>query len=318
MPDRSGRAVRSNRRRIVPLARKSRFPVPFSRWVQVFLGIVFAFASFAKGFDVVRFGRQIEAIIATLGIDRTPLLEAASLAAAIIVIIIELYLGAALITGYKSAQASLLSVLTLIVLSCIPVWLIIQGEKIDCGCFGIVVSRSANQTLASDLFLLILALIGASSKRRVNRGRLPARLIVILGVVWTASMYYYPHRSSALRAGSEVTHLLLSELKLPKDARYIWMIDVDCRSCRKLTPVINAISATAPGLLFGLAPATPGRIEEFVYDFRIGFPILAVPEKRYIEFSLQDGTLICIEDNKISQIWSPEVLSRIDIPKVQK
>lgn len=275
------------------------------------LGLVFLFAAFAKGYDVVRFGRQTEAIITTIGIERTPLLGAVSLALAILVILLELYIGASLTTGYESTKTSMVTVLVLIGFSGVAVWIFLRHAEIDCGCFGAVISRSARDTLAQDLVLLFMAIIGSMSKYVSTQGKTITRSIVIIGMIWTGVLFFYPQSGASVREGSVMSRGTLSSFGGTPATRYIWVFNTDCITCQKLTPALNMISASAPEGLIAITSSGRGKIAEYEYDFKPSFPIREIPVEKITELGLQDGTLVRIGNGKIDRIWPPYMLQPI-------
>ncbi len=300
--------IRSKPQRVVRAYVRMHFPIPFSRWMQLLLGFVFLFAAFAKGYDIVRFGRQTEAIIATIGIERTPLLGAFGLMVAIMIIILELYIGASLVSGYDSTRTTMSTVLVLIGFSGVALWIYMRHAEIDCGCFGAAVSRSARDTLAGDIVLLVMAIIGAMSKYASTKGGTVTRLIVVAGVIWTGLLFYFPQAGASVREGSIMPRSKVSSFGGSPHTRYIWLFNPDCDACQKLTPVINKISASAPDCLIAISAAGRGKLDEFEYDYKPVFKMRELPAKTVEELGLQDGTLIRIGQGSVDRIWPPYLL----------
>ncbi len=296
-------------RKVVSAAVNKHFPIPFSRWIQLALGLVFLFAAGAKGFDLVRFGRLAEAIIAMAGLERTPLVAAIGLTVAVVVIILEFFLAASLLTGYKSGSASIYSMLLLIVFSGVVVWAILREETIDCGCFGNIVSRSSIETLGEDIILLIMALIGTMSKFATNRGRVAMRLIVVAGLLWSGFFYFQPPSGAALREGSQMSRGMLSGYGIETSVRYLWLFNPDCRQCQRLTPTINLIAASSPAGLTGITASSRGKTQEFQYDFATKFSITEISPEKFKSFGIQEGTLLRLESGRIDRIWTPYILN---------
>ncbi len=278
--------------------------------------MVFLFAAGAKGFDIVRFGRQIEALTTTVGIEQTTLLAAIALTFAICVVILELFLGASLLTGYNSTHSSMLAVGVLITFASVAVWVIMGGSKFDCGCFGTVTTRTPTETLGEDLLLIIMAIIGTTCKLNSLKGRVAMRVIVIAGVLWTGSFYFFPHVRASLREGSIVSRNVLSSYGVPPATRYIWVFNPDCSICQTLTPAINLIAASSPKCLVGISAAATGKIDEFAYDFKPTFPMHEIPSSKIGEFDLQDGTLIRLSNGKVDRVWPPYLLRQITLIKI--
>jgi hypothetical protein len=287
--------------------------VPFSRWAQFFLGIVFFVAAAAKSIDLVRFSRQVEAILIAMGFTDSILLAAASDAIAMGIVILEAYLGASLLSGYKGNRSAGILIGLLICFTALVVWALMQGSKLDCGCFGGIVTRSAQEAIIDDVVLLVLAFFAARNKYPERRGAWLMISSCLVAVSWIIFFYFNPLPSSALRPGSKVPASVQKTLPKRHTYRYFWFFDPDCKACQNALPMVSLIAHSSDNRLLGISRGSEGRAAEFSYDFKPEFTVVAIDDSSYTSIGVPNGSLVEQRAGRVTRLWPAFLLDPIQI-----
>jgi len=293
------------RKRITPDNYNNRIAV-IAVVIRVLLGVVFLVSAVAKGSDLVRFGRQIEMVLGVYdGVASVG--QPAAFTLAILLVLAELVVSAALITGYRARQASVASVLILIGFIGVLVVRAKTGIAGDCGCFGAFFKRSPTAALFEDGVLLVAAIIVYVSPMHFAARRFwLATPILIGGLIPTLYFAISPPIWAVLRTGSSFPYLANNSLFNTNDSHLVWLLEPNCHGCQDKMPLINSL-ATAAGFppVTAVSHASPGRLTEFKYDFNPDFPIQSVSTRDWERIFLPSGALLYIKNGCVARIFRP-------------
>ncbi len=287
------------------------------RWTGVALGAIFIVAAASKGTDLVRFYRQTETIFESFGLPPTKLWELFAIISAMFVILIELILGAMLVTRYYYRTAVIGSLILLTGFTAFIGWAIVTESISDCGCFGALLKRSPQEALIEDIIMLVMAGFGlfGSSSSRPKVWRITS-FITGLGVVWLIVFYLIQPSWGALRTGSVWEPL--DDSSTSNEPFLLWTFDPDCFECQSRVIYLNSIVAFDNEII-ALTDASPGKIQEFIWDFEPAFDIERVQSKNLDRMGLHLGSLLIVEQNRIQQVWHPKRLPKVsEIEKFTK
>ncbi len=255
-----------------------------------------------KGMDPVRFSRTIELIFTTAGSSYAGWQPALSGVLSAMIILVELLLGAMLVSDWQSAEASLASLVLLCVFTIFTYWSVATERIQDCGCFGMIVERSPLAARIENVILVILALVSClrkpDSQRKISNFGLS---ILGVGSIWLALCYVVPMPWSVVRVGS-TWKAAYTQIELGiNEHQFVWMFDVNCVECQEAVEILETINDDDHPLL-GLTSATPGRFDEFIYDFEPDFPIFNISSEEMKRVGVPSGSLVEIVERRVDSI----------------
>jgi hypothetical protein len=284
------------------------------KWTGVALGAIFIVAAASKGTDLVRFWRQIEAIYESIGLPPTQLLESLAITSAIMVSMIELILGAMLITQFNYRTATIGSLILLVGFTVFLTWAIVTKSVSECGCFGALHKQSPGAAMIEDIVMLLMAVIAMFAERTARpKAKRSTLMIVGFGMVWLLMFYLIPPSWAALQTG---TVWKSSDTTTTKNVPYLmWTFDPDCFECQSQVNYLNNLS-TSDYPIVALTDASSGKVQEFIWDFEPIFNIEIVNSNTIDQMGLYLGSLVLVQQNRVQQIWHPKRLPKIgDIEK---
>ena len=269
------------------------------------LGLVFLTAGVLKAADPAEFARQI----ATYGIvgpgPSGPL--------AYLLIPLEIALGTALVVGYRTRLAAVLTGVLLLGFMGATAYAWSQGRTEGCGCFGSFASRTPAQVLLEDSVFFALACLAVGLKRTApSRGhwRLASVLALALagGVVLPVAAYALPIDAwvTDLRIGRSLRQLPLENapMDLSRGDYLIALLDLDATNARDIVQRLNQLN-TGPG-----RPAVVafygGEVDEktvFCFNTRPSFEVVAVPRAELKRLYRKLPRFFQLKDGKVSRIW---------------
>lgn len=273
------------------------------------VGLVLLVAAFSKGTDIVRFSRQIEQLITSVVQNHQFDLTIVGFSIATAVLLIELLLGAMLVTGWKRETAARWSFLLFIGFIVVIIYEIARKSGADCGCFGALLRRSGWEALVEDIVILILLL--PSLFRSASNSDIPlvssvvkaiqrfaAVALFIAGIIWMVIFLFNPPTWSALQRGSDWSYKPDRIFTHPK--HYVWLFSPNCEECQNLVPLISELSGKRS--VYAITSATPGRVAEFELDFQPRFPIAIADQELIDGWALPNGSLAFVEGGKVKAV----------------
>jgi uncharacterized membrane protein YphA (DoxX/SURF4 family) len=274
------------------------------RAAGLLIGAVFLISALGKGMDIVRFSRQIETLLWSMGFLQVQTTTWIAGLAAVAVIAIELIIGSCLLTGFLRRIAAVSSSVLLLFFCFITAWAAWRGALNECGCFGVIWNRSPSEALVDDILLLLIAILAIKDRRasstesRLWMGRLFAMGIFLVSLFYIA----HPLHSTAIRAGvrwqGDISGINLTSPNL------IWVFDPDCKTCQKELNVVNRYTTDSTDYrMIGVTKATEGRVAEFKYDYDPLFPIFRTNEAEFDKLSLPSGSLFLIKNSRVKHVW---------------
>jgi len=289
-------------------------PLIFRSIPSKIVGLVLLVAAFSKGTDIVRFGLQIEqlitSVVPTINFDLTTI----GFSIAVGVLLIELLLGAMLVTGWKLERAARWTVVLFLLFIVIIIWEIARGSGADCGCFGALLRRSGWQALAEDLILIIILIpstfsFSTPSSIVTSLRKFFAMALVVVGIIWMVIFHFNPPSWSALQPGTEWK--FQPRIVVPMNTGYyVWFFSPNCQECQQLLPTITGLSSQKP--LYAVTSATEGRVAEFELDFVPNFHIAITTQEEMERWGIPNGSLAYIVDKRIKAVLKAGQITNLE------
>jgi len=123
---------------------------------RLFVGLLFIFSGLIKANDTIGFGYKLDEYFDVFGM---PFLKSLSWSMSAFICVLEIFLGAALITGYRFALSAWLLLLLIIFFTFLTGYSAIFDKVTDCGCFGDAIPLTPWQSFYKDLILLAFILV---------------------------------------------------------------------------------------------------------------------------------------------------------------
>lgn len=267
------------------------------------LGLVFLAAGVLKAVDPDEFARQI----GTYGI----LPERAARPAAYFLIPVEIALGTALLVGYRTRAAALLTSLLLVVFMAATAYAWSQGKTEGCGCFGSFASRGPGDVLMEDAVFLALGVMAfLFAPRRAGRWRAAATAaaVVVAGVALPVSAYALPLDGvvTGLKVGLPAASLQLHEspTDLGQGKHLVALLNLDAPDSRDLVKRLNAVAAAPAGT--EVIAFYGGEVDEktiFCFNTNPSFEVVAVPPSDLKRLYRKLPRFFLLKDGRVSRIW---------------
>ncbi len=285
------------------------------------VALIFIVAAVSKGLDLVRFGRQVEALGWGFGLAENTIVHYLAHILAGLVVIVEFGLGVALL-NFKGRRYIILSAIGLfLVFGLVNFFSAYFSRTEECGCFGMFWHRSPKVALLENLVFLGLAIVSLRDRldlplRLKHIARFACLVLILLVII-------------------NVFHPFVSNLSLQKGVRFfigedgetltnlqnraLWFFDPECDLCLKqLETYIIPLASLAPNRLIGFTKATTGRVDEFFWDFSPNFPITIVKAQDWRVWGVPVGSLVIVRNNKIKRVWRTfEIPQHIDDIKLE-
>ena len=274
---------------------------------QLVVGALFFASACAKGTDLVRFGRQIEVIWGTFGNGANPAWEVVAFLAGVAIVVIEMIIGASFLTRFRIRTVGIAAMAMLGLFALVLVKMMISGGVSDCACFGVFLKRSPALGLFEDVLLAGLVWISVKKSPRAGSGSIPLFAIIFAaGVGLLAIFYYSPPSFAAMRTGFVWRAIESDPVLQPNRKMLVWLLDPNCSKCLDSVSLINRLSKDdrIPPVV-ALTDATPGRIQEFLWDFEPDFQLVKTTRKELDRIFLPYGSLLLISEGMVKQIWRP-------------
>jgi putative oxidoreductase len=273
---------------------------------RVALGLIFLAAGVLKAVDPAEFAHQI----AGYGLIGSPLAAVAAPA----LIVFEIALGVALVSGVRPLMTASASILLLLLFIGIEAYGIAAGRTESCGCFGAYLKRTPGQVIVEDLLfigLAVLAIIGLRGWAGARPARAAAILIAAL-CLSTAFVLASPSLPiddviTRLRAGRTLADLDLAA-RLPQLAQgrhLVALIDVTDPRAAGIAAALDALASSpnAPAVI-GLTPSSEQEVDTFRWTVVPAFEIKSVERdviKRLYRklpryFVLDSGRVVAVYD----------------------
>lgn len=255
---------------------------------------------------MLRFDRLIENILQVSTSSIVSRVSAYSSEIGFSILLLELVIGAMLLTGVKIRLAAVIALFTLSIFTLIT---ILIGDTVsggDCGCFGILAPRSTTVSVIENIVFMILAAALISSPPRKEK-RFPKSVVILIaaGLVWMGLFHFFPPSWSALRVGS-VWGDTPAEPPLPQaDSFLIWLMSPECLDCQAKTSFINQLASQSLTIM-ALTDATKGRVEEYIYDWEPHFNLHRIKADRMKRFGLRLGSLFSVRNGRVTEIWEQD------------
>jgi len=288
-----GRMIRIHNRPLVSSAR-------------LLIGLIFLAAALAKGIDLIRFTRQFETILWTLGLPVTAGVNILSQTGALGIILMEFAIAASLLSGWHTKAGAGAAAVMLLLFTAFTLWAWSVDLGESCTCFGAFLSRDAKEGAIEDVILLLAAIYLLLSPIKIKGQPKAAILILVAGLIWMTAWQYFVFPGSALRKGAKVRpELMIKDIEA--DRYCIWFFNPDCERCQRQIKLATILAGGASRLL-GVTSASEGRTAEFELDFIISFKIIRVTKEVYRSYGVLDGTLTEIMGGKINRVWEGYLL----------
>lgn len=123
---------------------------------RLFVGLLFIFSGLIKANDTIGFGYKLDEYFDVFGM---PFLKSLSWSLSAFICVLEIFLGAALITGYRFALSAWLLLVLIIFFTFLTGYSAIFDKVTDCGCFGDAIPLTPWQSFYKDIILLVFILV---------------------------------------------------------------------------------------------------------------------------------------------------------------
>lgn len=131
--------------------------IPYLLWFsRIAVGLLFIFSGLIKANDTVGFGYKLDEYFDVFGL---PFLKTFSWSLSALICLVEIFLGVAVITGYRFIQSAWLLLVTIIFFTFLTGYSAIFNKVTDCGCFGDAIPLTPWQSFYKDLILLVFILV---------------------------------------------------------------------------------------------------------------------------------------------------------------
>ena len=275
------------------------------------VGATFLWAGFVKAISPHVF----EAHLRKLGwIPPRHVVNAVTLAGAL-----EAGWGAALILGVAPAVVLPVTAIALVVMTTISWWGVRSGRTTDCGCYGGYVVPSLAQSIALNATFVALILI-AWYTQPAGATTASWKLITAIAVALIAGGLAEASTLFLRKHGRFMMDL--SPLKIGRAWRARWgaafpdsdgehlvsFLGPDCPHCKQWVRVLNVIDKS-PDLpqVFGVVAASGEKLEEFVTNAGIQFPLNTIPQTLMSRLVWGVPTTVLVADGKIQKQWSGQM-----------
>lgn len=149
--------------------------------IQFFVGIVFIISGFVKLIDPLGFSFKLQEYFSP-DVLNLPFFEPYAFALALVVVIVEILLGALLLLGYQKKLTLYVLILLTVFFAFLTFYSAYFNKVTDCGCFGDAIKFTPWQSFLKDVFLLALILV-LYWKKELLVSLLPHKIsLAILGV----------------------------------------------------------------------------------------------------------------------------------------
>ncbi|HEU5180568.1 MAG TPA: MauE/DoxX family redox-associated membrane protein [Candidatus Polarisedimenticolia bacterium] len=266
------------------------------------LGIVFLAAGILKAVDPDEFARQI----ATYGI--VP--ELAARPAAYLLIPVEIALGAALVIGYRTRIAALLTSALLVVFMAATAFAWSQGRTEGCGCFGSFASRGPGDVLLEDTLFLalgVLAFLFAPRRAGVWRAAATAGVALAAGVALPLVAYALPLDGvvTGLRVGLPAGALQLHESPsdLGRGKHLVALLSLNDPGSRDQVKRLNALAAAGRAEVIAFYGGEVDDKTIFCFNTNPSFEVVAVPPSDLKRLYRKLPRFFLLNDGRVSRIW---------------
>ena len=272
---------------------------------RIALGLIFLAAGVLKALDPAEFVHQV----AGYGLLSPRLSSVAAPA----LIVLEITLAVALLSGARLLLSALLSLALLLFFIGIEAYGISAGRTESCGCFGAYVHRTPGQVIGEDaLFagLAVLALWGLAGWTGLRGGRAAATvaIAVILSTVFVAASPYLPIDPyvTLLTTGRTLEDLQLKDRvpALAEGRHLVALIDVTDPGAVRSATALNAIAA-APGspAVVGLTPSTEQEIDTFRWSAIPAFEIHRIDREVIKRLYRRLPRFFLIESGRVTAVY---------------
>ena len=277
------------------------------------LGSMFLLSAAFKGTDVTRFSRLIADILDHSSIAILGSISDFTGVIAVFILLMEIVLGAMLICGIRIKLTAILSVLVLFGFTLITLNISKSLAAGDCGCFGILLPRSAKLSVIENVvFMIIAASLTNGTKNRIIPHPNLASVLIAIGVLWMGIFYLFPPSWSALRVGSSWKEITAKPALQTEDSFFIWLMSPECLDCQSKTDLISQMKDKNVKII-ALTDVTQGRVMEYIYDWEPRFKLHRVTDKSMKSFGLKLGTLISVNSGRVAEIWDLDEIKINDV-----
>jgi uncharacterized membrane protein YphA (DoxX/SURF4 family) len=281
------------------------------RWI---VGGIFLFAGGIKALDPQGFARQIDAY----GWVPAALLHPAAL----LLITVEVLLGAALLVGPRpgiAAWGTGVLLLLFIGVSGEAWW---SGRQIECGCFGGALERTPAQVVLEDL-LMLAALVptfwapGRPVRARWRRVVPVGTAAAVLAVAIAAPGLPLDGLVTGLKPGRDVAALGLDTLVPEQGAVLMALLELGQEPSRAAVPALNDVAVEIPECqVLGLAAAGPEERALFGWTEGAGFPVDEVGASTVDSLARALPRFALLVDGRVVAVWNetpprPEALRSV-------
>lgn len=146
---------------------------------RLFVGLLFIFSGLIKSNDTIGFGYKLDEYFDVFGM---PFLKSLSWSLSAFICVLEIFLGAALITGYRFALSAWLLLVLIIFFTFLTGYSAIFDKVTDCGCFGDAIPLTPWQSFYKDIILLVFILVLFFLRNKVQP------LSIAAPVTWTLTI----------------------------------------------------------------------------------------------------------------------------------
>lgn len=266
---------------------------------RLVVGITLLTAATAKGWDSVRFSRQLEILWGVFGRENSPTLEEFALSVAVILILVQFGLGAALVWNWRG-RLTLRATRELMLASAVVAVIEMARGAEDCGCFGVWLRQPPVLALGESLALAGMAALALRTATDSPQKWKPTALTLGAGAAWVALNLANPQPGTAVRPGSRW------ELPTPEpttEAHWVWLFDPECLRCLDRLGFFETIADTTR--FYAVTKASKGRVAEFQNDFPASFAVRRVAPEVWRRWLLPTGTLIRVKAGRVSEVYLP-------------
>lgn len=132
---------------------------------RLLVGLLFIFSGLIKANDTIGFGYKLDEYFDVFGM---PFLKSLSWSLSALICILEIFLGAALIVGYRFALSAWALLLLIIFFTFLTGYSAIFNKVTDCGCFGDAIPLTPWQSFYKDIILLLFIVLLFVLRNRVK------------------------------------------------------------------------------------------------------------------------------------------------------
>ncbi|MDJ0780742.1 MAG: hypothetical protein QNJ22_02160 [Desulfosarcinaceae bacterium] len=278
---------------------------------MLFLGAIFLLSGGIKALDLNLFIRQIQ----SYGLLTQPL---PTFLAAWSLIVLECFLGAALVLNYRPRPILNLTLSLLLGFTLLALYAALRGNVEDCGCFGALVKRTPLQAAAEDGVLILVCLLARKGSSSIRTRTPKPRVFALAAIVLVAATLPLFKGLPAVLKPQDAAQYPSIWSELPVEglpgidfrtgAHLVILMSAGCQHCQDSVPEVGFLMdelQTQPIAVVGLGQDTAEDIQNFIVEWAPPYPIGRIPSDAFWNLlgNAQLPRVLLVEAGRTLRIW---------------